>query len=103
MMRSLVVVELNEKGKSCVMRIPRFELATALIPERRRSVDLDEPGFEVVVYDDVVAVALVTMPVAHLEEEEEDTLSWTWSEIRSRLVVVELLCTYELVHSHETE
>ena len=62
------------------MLIHCFELATALVqatrplnlPKRRRSVDLDEPGFEVVVYYDIVAVALVTMPVAHLEEEDED-------------------------------
>ena len=62
------------------MLIHCFELAKALVqatrplnlPKRRRSVDFDEPGFEVVVYDDIVAVALVTMPVAHLEEEDED-------------------------------
>ena len=77
MMRSLVVVELNERWRDAdslfrACNSTRLVQATRPLnlPKRRRSVDLDEPGFEVVIYDDIVTVALVTMPVAHLQNKK---------------------------------
>ena len=50
-----------------------------------RGVDLNEPRFEVVVYDDVVAVALVTMSVTNLGWEQDKLWSRNWT-MRNHLV-----------------